>query len=189
MSRNFYIADMHLGHRNCIHFDDRPFASVEEMDEEMIRRWNRKVGKDDHVYILGDFTYRNGRDVSDYARQLRGHKHLIYGNHDKRSDHYRECFVSADDILKINDTVYGQERQVILCHYWIPFAPWQSHGAYMLHGHTHKSRQSVLEEEMKQNIRDNGYRCEAFNVGCMWQDYAPQTLEEIVERQAREVVI
>lgn len=167
----------------------RPFDSIEQMDAELIKRWNWKVGRDDHVYIVGDFAYKNGSDVSEYTRKLRGHKHLIFGNHDKRSEHYIGCFESADDILKISDTIYGQKRQVILCHYWIPFAPWQRHGAFMLHGHTHKSKESMLEEEMKQKLRDNGIRCEAYNVGCMWQNYEPQTLEEIVARQEREVAL
>ena len=32
----YYIADMHFGHENVIHFDDRPFAHTEQMDEEQL---------------------------------------------------------------------------------------------------------------------------------------------------------
>ena len=51
----FFTSDLHLGHANVITYDNRPFSSVEEMDEELIRRWNAKVGKGDVVYVLGDF--------------------------------------------------------------------------------------------------------------------------------------
>ena len=190
MSKNYYIADTHFGHRNVLIFDNRPFESIEQMDMEIIKRWNSVVTKEDHVYILGDFAMRNERDVADYTQKLNGHLHLIWGNHDKRgNEHYRECFESADDMLKINDTVYGYTRQVCLCHYWIPFVANQRHGLYMLHGHTHVTKEHTLEEEMKQKIRDNGIRCEAYNVGCMFQDYCPQTLEQIIERQPRKVEI
>ena len=33
---NFYIADMHLGHKNVLKFDNRPFLSVSEMDKVLI---------------------------------------------------------------------------------------------------------------------------------------------------------
>ena len=56
---NFYIADMHLGHENVIPYDNRPFRSVNEMNRALIDNWNRKVGKDDDVYIIGDFSYRS----------------------------------------------------------------------------------------------------------------------------------
>lgn len=51
--RNFYIADMHLGHANIIGFDHRPFADVEEMDRTLIDNWNAAVEEKDNIYILG----------------------------------------------------------------------------------------------------------------------------------------
>ena len=34
----FYIADTHFGHENIIRFDNRPFANVEMMQNDMIER-------------------------------------------------------------------------------------------------------------------------------------------------------
>jgi hypothetical protein len=59
--------------------------------------------------------------------------------------------------------------------------------AFMLHGHTHKTEESVMEERIKEDIRRSGLRCEAYNVGAMWQDYEPQTFEEIIVRQERKI--
>ena len=54
------------------------------MDEAMISLWNQRVNRDDNVYILGDFCYRNEKSAEWYLSQLKGHKHLVLGNHDTR---------------------------------------------------------------------------------------------------------
>ena len=53
----YFTADTHFGHNNVIQFCDRPFASVEEMDEAMIQNWNERVTGNDTVYILGDMFF------------------------------------------------------------------------------------------------------------------------------------
>lgn len=55
MSKVYFIADLHFGHANIIEYCNRPFQSVEEMNEFMIQQWNKKVKKDDKVFVLGDF--------------------------------------------------------------------------------------------------------------------------------------
>ena len=58
LQKVFFTSDLHFGHENVLRFDNRPFASVEEMDAELVRRWNEKVGKGDLVYVLGDLICR-----------------------------------------------------------------------------------------------------------------------------------
>ena len=189
MSKKYYIADTHLGHEKCLEFDPRPFLSIEEHDQAIIDKWNKIVKDEDHIYVIGDFAYRNKQPVISYVSRLKGHIHLVRGNHDKRREQYESCFESVDDILVIEDETYRPHCQVTLCHYWTPFGPGQRHGGFMLHGHTHKGKESALEEEMKEQLRRKGIRCEAYNVGCMWQDYCPQTLEQIIKRQNRSDII
>ena len=57
-----YIADLHFGDENIIAYDNRPFLSVSEMNEALIERWNRVVGKDDLTWILGDFCMGSTED-------------------------------------------------------------------------------------------------------------------------------
>ena len=38
-----YLADMHFDHDSIIAYDNRPFDSVEEMNEALIANWNRVV--------------------------------------------------------------------------------------------------------------------------------------------------
>ena len=54
----WFTSDLHLGHRAVINFQDRPFGTVEEMNEALIKNWNFLVAKNDTVYILGDISHR-----------------------------------------------------------------------------------------------------------------------------------
>ena len=76
---NFYIADMHFGHKNVIRYDNRPFDSIEEMDKAMITLWNETVGDSDVVYILGDFSWYKEEKTAFILGCLKGHKVLIKG--------------------------------------------------------------------------------------------------------------
>jgi len=55
----YFTSDLHLGHRNVLKLCNRPFSSIEEMDEIIIDNWNKKVHRDDTVYIMGNLPYRN----------------------------------------------------------------------------------------------------------------------------------
>jgi len=81
------VSDTHFGHeKTCTVFkrDDgsplRPFASVEEMDETMVQRWNQRVRPTDKVYHLGDVVIN--RKSLRVLERLNGDKVLIKGNHD-----------------------------------------------------------------------------------------------------------
>ena len=80
---NYFISDPHFGNENVRDLCHRPFLSVEEMDEYMIRAWNKTVHKNDQVYILGDLIFRAKNPPDYYLESLKGEKHLIIGNHDK----------------------------------------------------------------------------------------------------------
>ncbi|MBL8880695.1 MAG: hypothetical protein JNG88_16400 [Phycisphaerales bacterium] len=54
----WFTADTHFGHANIIKHCRRPFASVEEMDETLLRNINARVGRSDTLYHLGDFALR-----------------------------------------------------------------------------------------------------------------------------------
>lgn len=77
----FFTSDLHLNHANVIKYCNRPFSSVEEMNEMLIKNWNEVVGPDDIVYCLGDFTMAS-KPVADFTNRLNGTKYLVPGNHD-----------------------------------------------------------------------------------------------------------
>ena len=91
--KRFIIADLHFGHNNIIQYENRPFSNADEMDNRLIELWNSVVGKDDLVYVLGDFTLSRRKDIIvNLVNILHGRKILIMGNHDtRRPQDYIEC--------------------------------------------------------------------------------------------------
>jgi calcineurin-like phosphoesterase family protein len=73
----FFTADTHFGHANIIKYCQRPFSSVEEMNETLIANWNRVVAAEDTVYHLGDVALGDAKPVLD---RLKGKIVLIVGS-------------------------------------------------------------------------------------------------------------
>lgn len=140
MTKTFVISDTHFGHAKILTFkmEDgspvREFASVEEMDDVMVERWNAVVGENDKVYHLGDVAIGK-KDLKTLAR-LNGRKTLISGNHD--------CH-NTKEYLKYFDNVRGYRvlntqggNRIILSHIPIDF---EQRGRFSLnvHGHLHRN--------------------------------------------------
>jgi len=121
----FFTSDHHFGHSNIIKYCSRPFVSVEEMNHEMIRRWNSVVKPEDTVYYLGDFSLVL-EPVRAIAPQLNGRKILIMGNHDRCHPlNSKKRVTEAEPIyresgfteLLLETTLDIAEQQVRLCHF------------------------------------------------------------------------
>ena len=82
MNDVFLIGDTHFYHKNIIQYCNRPFSSVDEMNEEIIKRWNNTIKKQDRVFLLGDFALCGKDKIIEIGQRLNGRKSLILGNHD-----------------------------------------------------------------------------------------------------------
>lgn len=188
---NYYISDLHLLHKNCIGFDERPFADLEEMHETILANWNRKVTNSDTVYILGDATlYGKKEDAIALVARMKGKKVLVRGNHDHIDDYrYQQLYEEICDYKEIQDGIDGKQYHLVLFHY--PIFSWKNmgHGTILLYGHTHDSMEDtyyqeclrkMAEEECSRHIYE--FRPQAYNVGCMkpWMNYEPRSLKEIL---------
>ena len=130
--QRWIISDMHFGHKNIITLEQRPFSSVEEMDEVIINNWNSVVKEEETVYVLGDVSFYNKEKTKEIINNLKGYKILIMGNHDTPKTRNWWLDVGFDEVIEypiILDNFY------ILSHD-IQYLPEES--VYVnIHGHTH----------------------------------------------------
>ena len=78
---------------NILKYCNRPFENIEEHDEELIRRWNNKVSKNDIVFHLGDVGFDHPKKIHEYLEKLNGKIYLVIGNHDWRSRNHPSLFL------------------------------------------------------------------------------------------------
>ena len=192
----YYIADCHFYHKDLLtQLDQRGFATVEEMNNYMIARWNEKVKKRDEVVILGDFSMGDAGQTNAILERLQGKLYLITGNHDNRflrnKSFHRERFQWIAPYAEMHD----EGRKVVLCHYPIMCYNGQysrnkkgEPRRYMLYGHVHDSHDETLVRQfvdMTQSTRivdregnPQTLSCNMINCFCMYSDYTPLSLDE-----------
>jgi len=168
----FLTSDTHFGHLGVCRFtkDDgtklRPWDDPDEMDEEMVKRWNETVRPNDKVYHLGDVVIN--RKALNTLYRLNGEKVLIKGNHDIfKIDEYLEFFKDV--------RAYHVLNGLVLSH--IPVHP-ESLGRFgtNIHGHLHYNR--VLKDNKHgKKVIDPDYWC-----ACVEHtDYRPILFEDALK--------
>src|SRR5258708_5487992 len=93
MPNTWFTADFHFGHNNIIRYCNRPFRSVEEMDQTILERLNAAVKPNDTLYFLGDFCIGSKARVLEHRKHIRCRKiFALAGNHDKEARKLTEEF-------------------------------------------------------------------------------------------------
>jgi len=146
MSNIFFTSDSHFYHRNILEYcPGRKWATIEDMNCGLIAGWNAKIGKNDIVYHLGDFTLTTRVELIDQIlAQLNGTIRLVKGNHDKwlrKVDALQNKgkFEWIKQYHKENLSLDGKTYEFVMMHF--PFLTWDgsARGSINVHGHAHGS--------------------------------------------------
>lgn len=171
----YYISDLHFNDEFILQVCKRPFSSVSEMNEAIIRGWNRKVKGSDEVFILGDIFPCKPKDgdaqqTIDFVKTLNGSKTLVIGNHDESFiGEIAEAGVFAG-ICRMKRIVDGGQ-EIILCHY--PLMSWQNDDRENVHFYGHMHNKDL--PEISNYYKDK----KAYNCGCDIIGFAPKGAAEI----------
>jgi calcineurin-like phosphoesterase family protein len=180
----WFTSDLHFGHANIIRYCARPYADVDEMDRDLVARWNDTVAPDDEVWVLGDVAMGRLDESLRLISRLAGTKLLVPGNHDRcwpgRGEsaagwaaRYREA--GFTEVLPEQVDLTVAARPAHACHF--PYhgdshdeARFEGHrpvddGLLLLHGHVH-TRWRVEGRQV--------------NVGCDVWGYRPVAEADIV---------
>lgn len=130
------VSDLHFYHNNIIHFQSRPYKSVEEMNDAIVKQWNSQAAKGDIVYVIGDFSFGNYKQTKEIISKLNGQIVLIRGNHDDRFTTRTFLNIGMHDVYD-NLIIKLAGIKILLCHY--PYREaWYKSLWKKLTGKTHK---------------------------------------------------
>ena len=135
----FITSDAHFSHIQPFVWEARGYKSVEEMNEEQVRKWNEVITDNDEVWFLGDGMMNDNVTGALCFSKLKGKIHIITGNHDSpaRIELYKQLGFDIQDGKRLT----YKKKNFLLTHE--PMNP--SNGRFKgwrdtinIHGHTHQ---------------------------------------------------
>ena len=168
----WFTSDLHFNHQNILKYEpvSRPFETVEEMNEVLIKNWNDRVHSEDTVYVLGDLSMGPYDKIAPLIKRLNGKIILVRGNHDtpKRIEIYKSLGIEVQDIAYIR----YKGRFFILCHFpiaseeFMQMVVQDNSEVVNLYGHIHSNA-------------PKGFNRGTYHIGVDTNDLAPISIHQI----------
>lgn len=182
----YFSSDSHFAHSNICRATTawpdtsktRDFKSLDHMNDVLVNEINNKVGENDVLFHLGDFSFGGFENIEEFrSRILCKNVHLILGNHDHHIERNKEgiqsLFSSVNHYMVLDLKRPGKGNEVhrtslVLCHF--PMASWDSmnQGRIHLHGHVHLPPHQKVGQGR------------SLDVGADGNDMVPYSLDEIL---------
>lgn len=186
-----FTSDIHLQHANIIKFVNRPYSCVEDMNIDLVNKWNESVdeiGRDKAIVIhCGDFVFGTKRAYNFYINRLLGSKiYMVIGNHDiKNVISQYTVNTHADSRVVWNNEylveIYDKNKKKLTL-FTVTHHPCRSfNGSFNLHGHLHSTPDLAnyggSDVEIARELRDIG---DYYDVGVDANGYKPVKLVDIL---------
>ena len=172
--RLWFTSDTHYNHANICSATTkwtnpvtlREFKSLEHMNATLVGNINEKVGQDDILIHLGDWSFGGYEQIQKFREQIVCNNiHIITGNHDHHIENNRDncqtLFNSVNKYVELNvkwnvGTPLMGEQTFVLMHF--PIASWNNmaRGAIHLHGHVHFGPSMRLQEGKMMDVGCEG---------------------------------
>jgi calcineurin-like phosphoesterase family protein len=171
MFKAFY-SDPHLGHANIIKYCNRPFSSIDEMNDSLVANYNSVIEKTDCVLWLGDCFFKgNIKNYTHILHKMNGYKILILGNHDQSGVVMASIgfeMVLREAVLNINGIICRASHYSYETYPTDKYAgmrPPKKPGEILLHGHNHSTTKITSNQSI--------------NVGVDAWDYGPALYSDV----------
>ncbi len=149
--KDFYVtSDTWFGREQILQIANRnEFDNIKEMNNRLIKEWNKTVKKTDVVFHLGNFAW-DPHTAEIVLKKLNGKIYFLLGTDDDAlwdiQDDFKNVTIIEDQILTL------PMHDIVLCHY--PLRDWggKESGTMHIHGHSLFNNLTDLKSERRVNI-------------------------------------
>lgn len=177
----FFTSDTHFWHANILRYCNRPYSSIEEMNEALITNWNSVVKPNDIVFHLGDFAFCGADKFNEILDRLNGKIYWVLGNHDwsMLKQNYADKFEAIEQQMAIRINHKGLTYKIYLNHFpYLAFSgAWNfAKPTWQLFGHVHstKNNSNGLDQKRMTELFPSQY-----DVGVDNNNYTPIAFEDV----------
>lgn len=157
----FVTSDTWFGRRGILEIANRKFADINDMNNQLVKRWNKIVDKTDIVFHLGNFAW-DPITCENVLKKLNGIIVFLKGNCDDALLEQKNVLISQESILLL------KQFDVVLCHYPLKNWPGKDTGTVHFHGHETYNNDTVLTKG-----------CNVVNVCTDFWEYKPVKFSDI----------
>jgi calcineurin-like phosphoesterase family protein len=184
----WFTSDTHYDHKNICRATTqwkdsdnltRDFKSLDQMNDELVFWINNRVGQDDILFHLGDWSFNGFENIRKFRERIVcKNVHLILGNHDhhieRNKENIQSIFSSVNEYLSLNVKWDLNQTQMmlktpnsahfVLMHY--PIASWNgmNDGVIHLHGHVHLPKHQRLAAGKAMDVGVDGNNMEPISM-------------------------
>jgi len=169
MADIWFTSDSHFFHENILKFTDiggeriRPlWSTADDMNADMVERWNARVKPQDKVWHLGDVAFKTVEkavELDALLGKLHGHKRMLVGNHDNLKSEALMRHFEKIELWK------GFAKEGFTCSHIPLRLDSLRDGTVNVHGHIHQNL-----------MTDRGY----VNVCVETRNFAPVHMDEVI---------
>jgi len=202
----WFTSDTHYNHGNICSATTqwtnpvtcREFKSLEQMNAHLIGNINEKVGQDDILFHLGDWSFGGFEQIELFRNQIVcKNVHIITGNHDHHIENDREgiqsIFSSVNKYLNlvvkwnVGTPLMGEQRFALM-HF--PIASWDNmaRGAIHLHGHVHFEADKRIGVGKMMDVGCDGNELYPIEMGEVLRLMRDQSIKSMFEFDHHEIV-
>ena len=161
----YITADLHLGHKNIIKMQPRPYDDIDHMNAELINKIN-SLPEGAHLFHVGDFIWSSKKGFWELFNRISPHVslHFVFGNHDSHNmTKMQEELLERPNVIELRDykNLKHRDGRIILFHY--PILVWDQRyrGNIHFHGHCHNNCQYPKGAG---RIADVGIDCSGYEI-------------------------